>query len=196
MPIARGEDWGWEADASGPWPTCGSDAELAAAIEAGIEIVELTGGDVARTLGITSAGPNRTAAWHAPLDALRVWVDDEQPIIAAAHVRIGSWTSRGGWQAAMNAAFVGDQNLAPRAHPGDGLADVVTMSLSGSDRYKARHRVRTGTHVPHPGIKVRRTASETLAVLPRQRVRVDHRPPVKARTVRIEVVSAAIVAAF
>jgi len=57
---------------------------------------------------------------------------------------------------AMNAQFVGDWVLGPRAHPNDGLLDVYEADLSLADRLKVRSRAGHGAHMPHPGIKERR----------------------------------------
>ena len=53
-------------------------------------------------------------------------------------------------------AFVGSWNVAPRAHPGDGLVNIVDADLGLGDRLKARSRLPSGTHVPHPDISTRR----------------------------------------
>jgi diacylglycerol kinase family enzyme len=67
-----------------------------------------------------------------------------------------------GWShvvAAMNAQFVGPWVVGFRAHPNDGLLDVYQADLSLTDRLKVRARIRHGAHMPHPGIKERRTAA-------------------------------------
>jgi diacylglycerol kinase family enzyme len=67
-----------------------------------------------------------------------------------------SWL-RGRVLVVANAAFIGDWNIAPRAHPGDGRLDILdTDSMSVSDRWKARRRLPAGGHVPHPDIRYRR----------------------------------------
>jgi diacylglycerol kinase family enzyme len=52
--------------------------------------------------------------------------------------------------------------VAPKAHPGDGLLDVLDGDLSIDDRAKARRRLPTGTHVPHLGITQSRVAALQL----------------------------------
>lgn len=196
MPIERGQDWGWEATDASPERVCESDAELAAAIAVGVPLVRVVDGDIARTLGLARRRSSEPATWHVPLDALRMWLDDREPIVAAAHIRIGSWSSRGTRYAIMNAAFVGNQNLAPRAHPGDGFADVVTSALTGADRFKAWRRASTGTHVPHPDISIRRSRDETLHFDSPRRIHVDGHASARATRVRVEVVPRAIVVAL
>jgi diacylglycerol kinase family enzyme len=65
--------------------------------------------------------------------------------------------------AVMNAQFLGSWDVAPRSHPNDGRLDVVEVapSLSVTDRWRARRRLPSGTHVPHPSITVRQTTTWT-----------------------------------
>ncbi len=58
----------------------------------------------------------------------------------------------------MNAQWLGDWDLGPRAHPGDARLDVTDGRLPLGDLLKARKRVRTGTHLPHPDLVTTRTA--------------------------------------
>ncbi|MDE0268992.1 MAG: hypothetical protein OXI96_08160 [Acidimicrobiaceae bacterium] len=55
-----------------------------------------------------------------------------------------------------NASFMGEWNIAPRAHPGDGRLHVLDTQCSIAVRWVARRRLRFGTHVPHPDIHQRR----------------------------------------
>jgi diacylglycerol kinase family enzyme len=51
--------------------------------------------------------------------------------------------------------------VAPRAHPNDGRFDVVEIAagMRLRERWEARRRLPTGTHVPHPSISVRTATS-------------------------------------
>ncbi|MCU1498295.1 MAG: hypothetical protein JWM47_2248, partial [Acidimicrobiales bacterium] len=64
--------------------------------------------------------------------------------------------------AVMNAQWIDRWDVAPKSHPNDGLLDVLDGNLSLGDRLKARTRLRTGTHVPHPGIAQRRVPAVQL----------------------------------
>ncbi|HBA94846.1 MAG TPA: hypothetical protein DCZ35_03300, partial [Acidimicrobiaceae bacterium] len=57
---------------------------------------------------------------------------------------------------AANAAHHGSWNLAPRAHPGDGLLDVLDADLRPAAQIAAWRRLGRGDHVPHPDIDYRR----------------------------------------
>ena len=65
--------------------------------------------------------------------------------------------------AAMNAEWLDEWDVEPRAHPGDGLLDTFDVTMSLRDRLKARPRLRTGTHVPHPAIGQQRLARTEVA---------------------------------
>ena len=62
----------------------------------------------------------------------------------------------------MNAAWLGTWNPAPKAHPNDGLADVVAARLRLSDLAAVRARLPLGAHLPHPRITVARTAATSI----------------------------------
>jgi len=171
MPIVRGQAWG----ELGPLPDDGivvhSDAEGAAAVAAARAMGDdppplgLLGGDLCRTLGGRGDATRLRTAEAARLmvDLLVVRLDGGAAHVAIAHALVHrrSWLV-GPLAAVMNAAWVGEWNVAPRAHPGDGRADVLRADLSVGDRLKARARVRLGTHVPHPGIHTERAASGTI----------------------------------
>jgi len=73
----------------------------------------------------------------------------------------------------MNSEWLGGWIVAPRAHPGDGYFDLVEARLSIGDRIKARRRLPTGTHVPHPSIRVRRITATEVAFGTRRSIFVD-----------------------
>ncbi len=146
----------------------------------------LTGGDLHRTLGAPRPDPERTVVHRFDCDVVSgtATTDDGAPLelLAVAHVlglplargfarrreRPGRVVPAGDVLAALwngpsfvaaNAAFVGDANLGPRAHPGDGLLDVSCGSMDRRDRRTARARMLVGAHLPHPGVVDVRTRS-------------------------------------
>ncbi len=164
--MERGKDWG----EIGPLPDDGVVANSDAAVSKliaksgeGMPPVGLIGGDLRRTLG-----GRRTRGQLRSPEAARVTVDygvvrfgdDEEPFVAHVLARRGLF--RGPLVAVMNAAFVGSFNVAPRAHPGDGKLDIVEASLSFGDKLKARRRLPSGTHVPHPDISTRSVRESVL----------------------------------
>ena len=102
---------------------------------------------------MTSDASRTDTGVRLPVDLGSVLVDGRQHwFVAHLVARRGWW--RGRIVAAMNAEFLGPWDVAPRAHPGDGLLDVldVAPAMSLTDRWAARSRLRSGGHVPHPAI--------------------------------------------
>ena len=134
--------------------------------------MRLKGGDLLATLGGPTPGP-QVAQFH--IDLLRVHADVDE-LYAVAHVvaRGRSWW-RGAIAAAFNADRLGRWDAAPRAHPGDGLLDLIEVDagMSLRQRWQAWRRLRTGTHVPHPAITVRRARAASWAFDPPRRLWVD-----------------------
>ena len=150
-------DWGRPLIPGETIERCADDAALASASGTGT-ILAAQSGDVFRSLG----GPNPSRAVGAvSLDLIECRVDGRTHL-AAAHVvvrrpgRLG-WL-RGPLTLVMVSGHLGRYEPAPRAHPGDGILDVVevaeTMTLR--QRLMARRRSRTGSHLPHPEISTTR----------------------------------------
>lgn len=173
MTVEKGVPWG----AAGPLPegavVVRSDAEARAALEAArrekrdLPALGLLGGDLCRTLGGRGdeARLRSGTAVVAPADVGEVLLDGKvRYFVAHAVVRKGWW--RGPVVAAMNAQFLGRWDVAPRAHPGDGLLDVVEVdaAMGTGERWKAWRRLPAGAHVPHPAISVKRVPAIQLDV--------------------------------
>ena len=203
MAVERGKDWGELGALPGNGIVAPTDLAVGAAIKrshngaplgslAAHEIapVGLIGGDLRRTLGgRRSRGELRTPdAARATVDYGLVVVRDQQ-LVFVAHVvcRKAGW--RGQTVAVMNAAFVGHWNVAPRAHPGDGKLDVVEANLSFSDRLKARRRLASGTHVPHPQIAEYRSTGKLVEFESELGVWVDGAYAGKASALTVSIVA-------
>jgi hypothetical protein len=164
--IEKGALWG----APGSLPADGvlvrSDAEARHIAEAArrdsrpIPPLGLLGGDLCRTVG--GQGDERRIAtgdaMRLPVDLASVLLDGRQHWFVAHLVARRSWWT-GEVFVAMNAEWLGRFDVAPRAHPGDGLLDTLSGAPTFDDRLKARRRLRSGTHVPHPAIVERRVGS-------------------------------------
>lgn len=156
MVISKGEPWG---EPHGPQPErhLADDAELSAYV-AGHRgsVVSVSSGDLHRTLGLADMRPE--PLWFpvdlgfAALDG-----DPEAPFVAHAVARSRSWLGPGA--VAMNAAWIGDRYLGPRAHPNDGLVDITFGALPLRQLAAAATRSKTGAHLPHPDLTVRRVVA-------------------------------------
>lgn len=169
MTVEKGQPWGRPGPLPAGAPVVTSDADARRLAEAArrrgdaVPIVGLRGGDLARTLGAPPDGARLATpeAMTLPLDLGSVLLDGRRHWFVAHLVARRSWW-RGRVVAVMNAQWLGRWDVAPRAHPNDGLLDVLDADLGLDDRLKARRRLPTGSHVPHPDIVQRRTAALQL----------------------------------
>jgi hypothetical protein len=194
--VEKGAPWG----APGPLPEGAvlvrSDGEARAALEAArhdrrdFPVLGLLGGDLCRTLGGRGdeSRLRGSEATLAMVDVGEVLLDGRVRFFVAHVVVRGSSWWRGPLVVAMNAQYLGRWDVAPRAHPGDGLLDVLETGpgFGLGDRWKAWRRLPAGAHVPHPRITVRRVAAAQLDVEGRQ-VWLDgeRQPPAHALSIRL-----------
>jgi hypothetical protein len=152
--IGKGQPWGVPASPPAGVRSAASDAELAGFVAADAHgAYAVRAGDLHRSVG---APGGRDDVYRLPVDALRV-TSDVGERLAVSHVvaRNGWWS--GPIVAVTNTGYVGQWNIAPRAHPNDGRMDVVEVSrtMGVRQRWLARSRLRHGTHVPHPDVQTR-----------------------------------------
>jgi hypothetical protein len=159
MTIKPGEDWGQLVAPPADLVDVDDDSGLATHLAAGdLRPVRVRGGDLATALG----GPSRDGTIRRlPIDVLHV-VSEVGELTAVAHVVVRRSWWRGPLLAVMNVDRLGRWDVAPRAHPNDGRADVVAVdpTMSIRARWQAWRRLPSGTHVPHPLIRTRRVTDE------------------------------------
>jgi len=199
MPIRKGEDWGEAGGLDQRGVVVCSDGEARSVVETArragrpIPSLGLVAGDLARTLGATGdVNRLRSAeAWRFPLDLGRAVVDGSTHwFVAHLVARRPRWSGR--FVVAMNSQWLGDWDMAPRAHPGDGRLDLVEGTLSAADRIKARGRLPHGGHLPHPDLATRRVrVFETIFDRPTV-VRLDGESVGKTRRLEIALESSAL----
>jgi hypothetical protein len=186
MTIRKGEDWG---EVVAPPPGLVDVATDAALVDhlAGDEPapVRIRGGDLWRSLGGSGGGPD---VRRLPVDLLRVEADGATWRAVAHVVARRSWW-RGPIVAVMNVDRLGDWDVAPRAHPDDGRADVVEVdpAMPIRARWQARRRLPSGSHVPHPQLAVRRIAADAWTFARPQRLWVDGVERGTVRSLRVVV---------
>lgn len=184
MTIRKGEAWG----APAPLPDDGAivrdDAEAQHIIEAArranlpVPTLGLLGGDLCRTLGGTGdeARLHSTSAMTFTCDLGAVLLDGRLHWFMASLVARGPWW-RGRAFVAMSAAYLGVWNVAPKAHPGDGLLDTFDARVPMSQVLGVRSRLLTGSHLPHPRIATRR--------VPAMQIELERAMPVWLDGVRV-----------
>ncbi len=93
----------------------------------------------------------------------------------------------------MNATHRGDKDLGPRAHPNDGLLDVTDGQLLWAERMRARKRMRTGSHLPHPMLATSRARTIEFRFSRPAALEVDGRPVGSATEMSVRCVPDALV---
>lgn len=194
MTISKGVNWGTVGSVPPNAVFARSDAEANEAISTTRRVGKpipplcLVGGDLARTLGVSNNEARLKAGegTHVQVDLGAVLADGRLYWFVAHLVARHSWW-RGPIVIAANAAFIGDFNVAPKAHPADGRLDVIEANPTFADRLKARSRLRSGTHIPHPDIKLRRCTATQLELDHPTPIRIDGVAHGKAKKLSLRV---------
>ncbi len=182
MTIRKGEDWGELRPLPDEGVIVHGDAEAADVVAECLRLgraippLGLLGGDLCRTLG----GPGDPRRLRSPRAVtftcdLGVAVLDGATFHFVAHLVARRQWWRGRAVVAMNAAWLGDWNAGPRAHPGDALLDLYEAAVPLGQRAKVRARLPMGAHLPHPAIRGRRAASFDLTLSRSEPVYLDGR---------------------
>lgn len=153
MTVRKGVDWGERVARPDGLIVATSDAELAELVGGGsTRPLAVSSGDLHRTLGHGEDGPT---VHLVPLDVLRV-VADGVELCAVAHVVARRSWWRGHIVGVFNCEHLGRWDVAPRGHPNDGRAEVIEVdaTMTTRARLQAWRRLPSGSHVPHPAIRV------------------------------------------
>lgn len=195
MTIEKGITWGRPGALPDDGVICRTNAEARRAVEDArrsnrpVPTLGLLGGDLCTTLGGTGdeARLRSPEAMTFPVDLGAVLIDGRLHWFVAHLVARRSWL-RGRVVVAMNAQWVGRWDLGPRAHPDDGLLDISDGDPKLGQRLKARKRLATGTHLPHPAIEHRRVPAFQAELQPELDVYLDGENVGRARnlSVRLE----------
>lgn len=170
MTIEKHQTWGTRGPLGDGGVVVSSDEEARAVVErcrrdgSDIPDIGLLDGDMCRTVGGRGDEARLRSAegTRLPVDVGSVLIDGQRHWFTAHLIARNRWW-RGRVVAVMNAQWVGRWDVAPKSHPNDGLIDVFDGHLGLDDRLKARRRLLTGTHVPHPDIATSRVATVDLS---------------------------------
>jgi hypothetical protein len=197
--IEKGQPWGAPGSLPAGARIARSDEGLRALVEEArrtrttLPPVGLLGGDLHRTLGGTGNDEARLRSPDAvtfPIDVGEVLIDGVlHRFVAHLIARNRMWTRA--W-VACNAQWYERLNLAPRAHPNDGLLDVLDARLSVGELLKVSRRARLGTHLPHPAIRQERTAATQVTFDRPRDVILDGTWVARARQLSVRVAPDAI----
>jgi diacylglycerol kinase family enzyme len=96
--------------------------------------------------------------------------------VAASSIIVGDFW-RGRHLIVSNAGWIGNSNVAPRAHPNDGKVEVLTITsqMSLRQRFLARRKMQTGTHLPHPDLSSKQIATQSIVRQNGEKLMIDGR---------------------
>jgi hypothetical protein len=207
MTIGKGTNWGFPGGLSSESPSFASDADLAGYLEAGLAgnyldkvvaqlampPIALTGGALWQTIGGPGAvGRYGTSeARHYPCDLAIAVADGTQKVFVASLVARNQWWTKAA--VVMNAQTMGRYRFGHKAHPGDALLDVYEARLSFADVPKVAKRARLGSHLPHPGIRERRTPKASFTFDRPRQLWLDERRVGSVRHLTVTVVPDAFI---
>jgi hypothetical protein len=197
--VKKGEPWGRPASAPPDREVRGHDRDLAAAVAAApgalLRYVPDPDSDLARAVGLAAAGTDSDAAPAAtelPMDVLDV--EGAGPIVnmlvaGTPPDRVTRWTRPFDAHITLDGRewFVGrvttivvavgqwrnGLDLVPRGHPGDGRVEVQAYALHRGERRAMRHRLASGSHLPHPRIATRTARTVEIGTNPAVALEVD-----------------------
>lgn len=154
--ISKGEDWGRQGLVPAGAPVARSDSDLAALVAEGApQPIALAGGDLCRTLGGRGDAETRRGCVTTlvDIDVGAAAADGADLGLFVAHLVARTRFWRGPTAVVMNAQWMGEWDVAPRAHPGDARFDLIQGALPLRERIEARRRAPTAGHLPHPRLR-------------------------------------------
>ena len=149
----------------------GSDREIARHYESGnsSKPCTVTRGSIAQSLGIrsqhahvsTHSDPQMT---KVEIDLLQIEYRTERPkdpvlhLVVAGSLSIQHRSPLSTFLILSNSGIFRGRDMLPRAHPNDGFVDVLAIdrNINLRQRALAWHRSKTGSHLPHPQLRVSR----------------------------------------
>jgi len=192
--IRKGEEWASRGALPDDGVVVADDAEAHHVVDAARRshleppALGLLGGDLCHSMGGlgVEARLHSAQATTAVCDLGSVLLDGRIHWFVSSLVARGPWW-RGRALVVMNASWLGPWNIAPKAHPGDGLLDVVDIKVTPMQWLAVKRRLPVGDHLPHPGIVVRRTAAVQVDLERPTEVWLDGVPAGRATNLSVRV---------
>ena len=167
-------NWANQGPVPSSLPTAKSDKEIITHFSNGHSIIRLEAGNMCKTLG--GKKPTDLTDYSigticdVDLGSVRV---NGKSIYFASHcsIRGHRFTTKGAM--VMNAQWHKSRRVAVRAHPSDGKLDVVFSDLKLGQYLIAAKRSKSGSHIPHPDIRVKKVQNHTMAYPHPMRIYAD-----------------------
>ncbi len=162
MTIRKGEHWGEPCSAPIGIPEFATERDLGSHIRTSGILSEaiLKSGTLSQALGIRTPTTGRERI-KVLIDLIQISYTSldgyDHDDIAAGSVLIGRRSWVGDLCIISNSGYLGTKELLSKAHPNDGVMDVLTVSSSMPfmQRLQAWRRIPTANHLPHPNISTK-----------------------------------------
>jgi len=164
MTIRKGDLWGEPCSAPIGLPEFATERDLGGNIRTNGTIPEavLKSGTLNQALGVSTATTDRGQI-KVMIDLIKVEYTGrdgcDHDDIAVGSVLIGRRSWLGDLCIVSNCGYLGTREVLSKAHPNDGLMDVLTVrsSMPFMQRLQAWRRISTSSHLPHPDISTKQT---------------------------------------
>ncbi len=162
MTIRKGEQWGESCTTPIGLPEFATERDLGWHVRGNGIIPEaiLKSGTLIQALGIAAPTTDRERI-KVLIDLIKVAYTDldgrDRDDIAVGSVLIGRRSWLGDVCIVSNCGYLGKRELLSKAHPNDGVMDVLTVSslMPFMQRLQAWRRIPTSSHLPHPDISTK-----------------------------------------
>ena len=205
MTIRKGEQWGESCYAPIGLPEFATERDLGFHVRGNGIIPEaiLKSGTLIQALGIEAPTPDRERI-KVLIDLIKVVYTDldgrDRDDIAVGSVLIGRRSWLGDLCIVSNCGYLGTRELLSKAHPNDGVMDVLTVSslMPFMQRLQAWRRIPTSSHLPHPDISTKQIErfwwplEGNESPLKRTRLVIDGEALGLVKSVRMQVIPDAI----
>jgi hypothetical protein len=195
MTIRKSEEWGRPSHAQSV-VTVRRDSEISDWLtlsQSQSAELQVQGGDTWLSLGRPDVIRYPSVTWRLPFDAIRVSVGEKELRAYSSLVLRNPWW-RGGvftgdiWCVSLTGILRG-RNISPRAHPNDGIIDVlrVKLDMTVRQRIQAWSRAKRGDHLPHYGIEISRLTTTRISSPRTMLLAIDGKRFGQVREIRLEV---------
>ena len=134
-----------------------SDKQIAELYAAGESMIGIIGGNLFTSLGgnIALDYPSNSTVTSCSIDIGCVSIGDDSFYFASTLLVLNllrPWTSTG----IVNTQLSNGNRYAPKAHPGDGFMEEIESNLDIRQAIIARKKLRSGDHLPHPQLRLKK----------------------------------------
>ena len=187
------ENWAHQVSLNGSFPIARSDKEIADLASLGEKIIKIESGNIFRTLGgRESLKPSLShESTVCEIDLGTVQFSDEI-FLFASHCSLRQYHFSTKGVLVMNSQFYKNRRVAIRGHPSDGKLDVLSSQLNLRQYMLASKLSESGSHVPHPDIKIKSTDERSFSFERLMRIYADGRLVGRSDEVRISLLSKGI----